>query len=214
MDITYLGLSSFKVKGKSATLVTDPYDSNTVGLKFPKTKADIVTVSHDHSDHNAVGSMDGESFVISGPGEYEVSGVFVQGFESYHDESQGTERGKNTIYHIQMDDVNLLHLGDLGHMLDSATLEELPDVDVLFVPVGGHFTINAEVANTLVNEIEPSIVIPMHYLTPQLNQQVFGVLAPVSTFLSEVGKPGVTPVAKLIVKPTTLPVETDVVVFE
>src|SRR5689334_15455366 len=104
MEITNLGHASFRLKGKSTTLVTDPYDSEAVGLKFPKhISADIVTISHNHPDHNASGQIEGSPYVIHGPGEYEIKGVGIVGISTYHDGSQGSERGKNTIYHIEMD---------------------------------------------------------------------------------------------------------------
>lgn len=214
MDITYFGLSSFRLRGKNATVVCDPFKPEMVGLKFPKTKADIVTVSHDHDDHNAVDRVEEGAFVVRGPGEYEIKGVVIEGFSTYHDEEQGAQRGKNTIYHMQIEGVNVLHLGDLGHMLSSELMEAIPRVDVLMTPVGGHYSLDAATAVKLINELEPAIVIPMHYHTPGLNQEAFGVLAPLDMFLKEMGKEAVAPTNKLSVKAGKLPLETEVVVME
>lgn len=214
MDITYFGHSSFRLRGKTATVVTDPYSAD-IGLKFPRhIEADIVTVSHDHRDHNAVEQIEGNPFVIRGPGEYEIKGIGVVGFSVFHDEQKGALRGKNTIYRIEVDGVSIVHLGDLGHMLTSEEVEALDGVNVLMVPVGGLHTIDAAKASHLINEIEPSIVIPMHYGRPELNQKIFSTLAPLSVFLKEIGKESIAPIPKLAISKDKLPAEMQVVVFE
>jgi L-ascorbate metabolism protein UlaG (beta-lactamase superfamily) len=214
MDITYLGHSSFRIRGKSATVVTDPFD-NSVGLKFPKkVEADIVTLSHDHEDHNAVSQLEGSPFVVRGAGEYEVKGVGIVGVSVFHDEKKGEERGRNTIYRIEVDGVSIVHLGDLGHTLTSSQVDDLDGVNILLVPTGGIYTIDASQAVQVVNDIEPSIVIPMHYGRTELNQKVFGQLQPVSDFLKEIGKADVVPQAKLTVTKDKLPAEMQVVVLE
>lgn len=146
------------------TIVTDPYDKE-IGVRLPKTSADIVTVSHDHYDHNKIKEVQGEPFVISGPGEYEVKGVFVHGLTSFHDKQEGKERGTNTIYAIKLleEEITIAHLGDLGHTLSNEQLEHLENVDVLLIPVGGKYTIDAKEAVEVINQIEPRMVIPMHY---------------------------------------------------
>lgn len=215
MEITYLGHSSFKLRGKTVTVVTDPYDASMVGIKFPKhTSADIVTVSHDHNDHNAVTAVEGSPFVVAGPGEYEVKGVGIVGIGVFHDEVRGVKRGKNTIYRIELDGTSIVHLGDLGHTLTSDQVDSLDGVDVLLVPVGGVYTIDAKVARELVSAIEPSIVIPMHYNREGLDQKTFGTLAPVSSFLKEIGKEGVSPVPKFTISKDKLPEELQVVVLQ
>lgn len=186
MDITYLGHSSFKLKGKTATLVTDPYDKY-IGFKFPTTEANIVTISHNHDDHNKVEAVTGVKKVINGPGEYEVMDVSILGFGAYHDAKKGEERGVNTIYVIEMDGLRLCHLGDLGHALSDELVENLGDIDILMIPVGGTYTIDAKEAVSVVQAIEPSIVIPMHYNVSGLSQEVFAKLTPVEDFLKEVG---------------------------
>lgn len=218
MDIFPLGHSSFKIRGKAVTIVTDPYLPDMVGLKFPKNiEADIVTVSHDHEDHAAVGEVSGvgdHSYIVRGPGEYEIKGAHVRGISTFHDNEKGAKRGRNTIYHIELDGVRFTHLGDLGHTLSAGDLEELGDVDILFIPVGGTFTIDAKQAVEIVNEIEPSIVIPMHYNRSGLNPKNFSELTPVSHFLKEMGKEGIAPQQKLNITKDKLPEEMQIVILE
>lgn len=213
MDITYLGHSSFKLRGKHVTVVTDPFGSM-VGLPFPKhASADIVTISHDHEDHNAVGVVEGNPFVVAGPGEYEIKGVGIVGIGVFHDETGGTKRGKNTMYRIELDGMSVVHLGDLGHELSSIQVDSLDGVDILFVPVGGIYTIDAAGAAKLVSEVEPSMVIPMHYNRPGLDQKAFGSLTGVDVFLKEMGKTDVAPQPKLSVTKEKLPEEMQVIVL-
>src|SRR3990167_7176599 len=193
MEIIYLGHSSFKLRGKSTTLVTDPYGAG-IGIKFPKhTSADIVTISHDHDDHNNAEVVEGSPFVVRGPGEYEVKGVGIVGISVYHDDANGEKRGKNTIYRIEIDGLSIIHLGDLGHTLSNDQVDATNGVDVLLIPVGGLFTIDAKAAAEIVSAIEPSIVIPMHYNRSGLDQKTFGSLTTVTTFLKEMGKEDVVP---------------------
>lgn len=187
MDIYYLGHSSFKIKGKNTTLITDPFSEKMTGLKFPKSEADIVTISHNHEDHNQADMVSGNPYVVSNPGEYEVKGVSVFGIGAFHDTKEGEEKGKNTIFIIEMDKIRICHLGDLGHKLDEKELEEVDGVDILMIPVGGSVTVNSSEAMEVVTQIEPKIVLPMHYNEEGLNQQIFGDLAPLSAFLKEAG---------------------------
>lgn len=213
MDIKYLGHSSFRLRGKTASLVTDPFNSKMVGLKYPKVKADIVTVSHDHKDHNSSDFVKGVKKTVSGPGEYEISGVSILGFPTYHDNKKGEKRGKNTVYLIEMDKVRLVHLGDLGHKLSEKLVEQLGDVDVLMVPVGGEFTINYQQAAEIVRTIEPKLVLPMHYLLPNMNKSNFGKLSKVEPFVKEMGLP-VRKEKKLTVRGLSLAEEQKVVLLE
>ena len=187
MIITYIGHSCFKIQDKSGsdgvTVVTDPFDKK-VGFKAPNFEADIVTVSHDHYDHNNAGSIRGKPFIIDCAGEYDKKNVAVQGIDSYHDAKDGTERGKNIIYRIDIDDMSVAHLGDLGHILDTKQLERLEGTDILLIPVGGNYTIDAKKAAEVVGQIEPRIVIPMHYNVKGL--KVDG-LEGVDKFVKEIG---------------------------
>lgn len=215
MEITSLGLSSFKLRGKQATVVTDPYDTKAVGLKFPKNvEADVITVSHNHPDHNEISAVGGKPFVISGPGEYEIKGVMVIGVATFHDENQGADRGKNTIYRIEIDGVKVGHLGDLGHVLSSAQVDSLNGVDVLFVPVGGVYSLDPVKAAQVISDLDPRIVIPMHYHTEGLDVKTYGALSPVSAFLKQMNKETVVPVSKLSVSKDKFAPEMQVVVIE
>jgi L-ascorbate metabolism protein UlaG (beta-lactamase superfamily) len=187
MDITHLGHSSFMLKGKTATVVTDPFDPKKVGIKYPKVSADIVTVSHDHDDHNNAAAVSDVKKVISGPGEYEINEVSIIGLSSYHDAKKGEDRGRNTIYVFEMDGVRLVHLGDLGHELTEKTVDEMGEVNVLMIPVGGVYTIDSKQASEVAKSIEANIVIPMHYKTAKKDEKTFGKLEGYDAFLSEVG---------------------------
>lgn len=199
MEITYLGHSSFRIKSKKATVVTDPFDSGMVGLKFPKVSADLITVSHDHKDHNRSDLVSGVKMVISEPGEYEVSEVSIIGIQTFHDNQEGKLRGKNTVYVFETEGLRLAHLGDLGHKLNDDVVEDLGTIDILMLPVGGVYTIGPTEASDIVRSIEPSIVIPMHYRVKGINNETFGKLSPLEDFLKDVGLP-VEESEKLVIK--------------
>jgi L-ascorbate metabolism protein UlaG (beta-lactamase superfamily) len=168
MIITWQGHSCFKIQDKigpeGVTVVTDPFTKE-VGLKTPNFEADIVTISHDHFDHNNAAALRGNPMVINCAGEYDFKGVLIEGIDSYHDEKNGAERGGNIMYRIEIDDISVAHLGDLGHILDNVQLEKLAGTDVLLIPVGGKYTIDAKKAVEVISQIEPRIIIPMHYKT-------------------------------------------------
>lgn len=187
MDITYLGHSSFKIKTKTATLITDPFDPKMVGLKYPQNESDIVTVSHAHGDHNATDKVTVAKKVIEGPGEYEVSGISVMGYSTFHDSKNGEERGKNTVYVIEAEGLRILHLGDLGHIPNEDVVDEIGDVDILMVPVGGFYTIGPKEATEIVTKLEPYFVIPMHYKAEGMNAELAEKLLPLEDFLKESG---------------------------
>ncbi len=185
-----------------------------MGFKFPKVEAEIVTISHDHQDHNQKELVGGKPYVIAGPGEYEVKGVSVFGLQTFHDESQGEKRGINTAYRIELEEISLCHLGDLGHSLSSNQLGELNGVDILFVPTGGVYTIGPKRAVEVITQIEPKIVVPMHYRAPeQKDNETFAQLSGVDEFLKEIGEE-VNPQPKLIVSRDQLPAEREVLVLE
>jgi L-ascorbate metabolism protein UlaG (beta-lactamase superfamily) len=168
MHITWLGHSCFKIQDKTGsdaiTIVTDPFDANT-GFKVPNFEADIVTVSHSHHDHNNADALRGKPFIINAAGEYDVKGISIEGIDSHHDEKEGAERGRNIIYWMEMEGIAIVHLGDLGHVLTDKQLEKIGKCDILMIPVGGKYTIDAKKAVEVINQIEPRIVIPMHYKT-------------------------------------------------
>lgn len=186
MFITWLGHSCFKIQNKigpdGITITTDPFDKST-GLKVPNFESDIITVSHDHADHNNVKALRGNPFIINTAGEYDVKGITIAGVETHHDAKKGSERGRNIVYRIEVDDVSVSHLGDLGHTLDNKHLELLVGTDILLIPVGGVYTIDAKTAVEIVSQIEPRIIIPMHYAVPGLKIKLDGV----EKFIKEMG---------------------------
>jgi len=204
MEITWLGHSCFKIKGKKVTIITDPYDDS-IGYTLGEQKADIVTVSHSHPGHCFAKGISGSPRVISGPGEYDVAGVLITGIKTFHDAVKGEERGKNIVYLFDIEDVRICHLGDLGHVLDAEKASGLSDVDILMVPVGGVSTIGASDAAEVTRLLEPKIVIPMHYKTEVLKFQ----LDSVDKFRKEMGvKTDIKPEPKLVIGKSGLPQET------
>lgn len=210
MQINYLGHSCFKIKSKDVVLVTDPFDKY-IGFSMPQTKADIVTISHEHKDHSCLTSIEGQPFVVKAPGEYEISGISIFGLSVFHDKVKGAERGRNTIYIIRAEEISLCHLGDLGHKLNDEQLEEVNGVDVLFIPVGGRYTIDPKEAVEVINQVEPKIIIPMHYKALGLDEKIFGQLADLEDFLKEIGAPETRQENKLVIAKTSLPEEAEVI---
>jgi L-ascorbate metabolism protein UlaG (beta-lactamase superfamily) len=209
MDITWLGHSCFRLKGSHATVITDPY-SPEIGYSMGKTNARIVTISHQHPGHSYARGVGGEPKIVERPGEYEIGGVLIIGISTFHDKEKGEKRSKNTVYLLEIDEVTVCHLGDLGHVLTGEQVEAIDDVDVLLLPVGGVATINASTAAEVVRQIEPKIVIPMHYKTPALKME----LDPVDKFLKEIGAKQVEPLPKLSVSKSNLPASTQVVLLD
>ncbi len=209
MEIFWMGQSCFKIKGKNTTLITDPFDPEMLGIKFPKTEAEIIIVSHQHRDHNFVDGITGSRFTVSSPGEYEIGGVGIIGVGTDHDSKNGEERGKNTIYQINVDGLTLCHLGDLGHKLNEDQREAMNGVDILMIPVGGVYTIDAEAAVEVVAQLEPRIILPMHYRIEGLKVELDGV----EKFLKAMGVENVAPIPKLVITKDKLPEEPQVVVL-
>jgi L-ascorbate metabolism protein UlaG (beta-lactamase superfamily) len=205
VDINWLGHSCFRIKGNQAVIITDPFPPD-LGYSLGKQTADIVTVSHQHPSHSYTEGIGGEPKIISGPGEYEISGVLIIGIATFHDSVRGQTRGKNTVYLIEIDGITICHLGDLGHVLTSEQVEEIGDIDVLLLPVGGVSTINAAMAAEVIRQLEPKVVIPMHYKTPSLKRE----LDPVEDFFKEMGVGQIEPRNKLSVSRTNLPPSTQV----
>ena len=197
MQIKYLGHSSFKIKGKTysgkdVVVITDPFKPEAVGkLKFPKQEAQIVTLSHADEDHSELENITGEAIkdfvVLDTPGEYEIKDLIINGIKSYHDTVQGAERGKNTIFIYDFEEARVMHLGDLGHKLTTEQLDLLEeDIDILIIPVGGEYTIDPKTATEVIEQIEPAIVIPMHYKTDAHNEN-YKNLKTIDDFISEIG---------------------------
>lgn len=211
MDITWYGLSCFRIREAGVTVVCDPYD-RTVGLQLPKVRADIVTVSHERPGHSGVERVTGEPKVLRGPGEYEVKSVFITGATTYHRRREGEAPERNVIFFFEFGDLTVGHLGDLGESPSQSEIEELNvgEVDVLFVPVGGGDTLDPTRAVEVIGLFEPRLVIPMHYQQPELKAPWANNLEPVDKFLRELGVS--TPEAQEMVKVTksSLPDETQV----
>jgi L-ascorbate metabolism protein UlaG (beta-lactamase superfamily) len=207
LDVTWLGQSCFRLRGRGAAVVTDPFPPS-LGPRL-RLEGNVVTVSHPHENHNHVQSVK-DAYVIEGPGEYEVSGVTVVGLPTFHDSRQGAEHGRNTVYVIELDDVRVCHLGDLGHALDDRALETIGNVDVLLVPVGGGRTLDGAKAAEVCRQVEPRYVVPMHFGHPALHTD----LAPVERFLKEMGVPESEAQSKLTVQASSAESETKVVVLE
>jgi len=209
MDINWLGHSCFRIRGRQAVIVTDPYPPN-LGYSLGKPTADIVTVSHQHPSHSYTQGVGGSPKLVTGPGEYEIRGVLIIGILTFHDDEGGKKMGKNTVYLMEIDGMTLCHLGDLGHALTAEQVEEIGDVDVLLLPVGGVSTISAPMAAGVIRQIEPKVVIPMHYKTPALNRE----LGTVDIFLKEMGIERIASQPKLTLTSSSLPISTQVFLLD
>lgn len=203
MDISWLGHSCFRINGRNGIVITDPYSPD-LGYSLGKPTAHIVTVSHQHPGHSYVQGVGGEPRLVTGPGEYEIGGILILGVATFHDDEKGQESGRNTTYVMEVDEVSICHLGDLGHTLTAGQIEEIDNVDVLLLPVGGMTTINAPVAAEVVRQLEPNVVIPMHYKTPALERE----LDPVERFLKEIGVKETESQPKLSLTRSSLPAST------
>ena len=211
MEIIWLGHSCFRLRGREAAIITDPCPKST-GYSIGRPTATAVTVSHDHPDHSNIAAVTGDPHVVRGPGEFEIAGVLIMGIRTYHDDVQGSELGRNIAYVLEVDDVRICHLGDIGHVPTSEQVEELSGVDVLLAPVGGGSTIDATAAAETVSLIGPKLVIPMHYKTPAAKAK----LEPLDRFLKEMGADGALSERqpKLTVTSSTLPEQTKVLILD
>lgn len=209
MEIYYYGHSCFKLKGNGATIITDPF-SPELGYQLGNPSANIVTVSHGHPGHSYTQAVADKPKIVSRPGEYEVSGVLIIGISTFHDGESGSIRGKNNIFVMEIDDISVCHLGDIGHSLSPAQMQEIDHVDILLIPVGGSTTIDAAVAAQVVRQLEPKIVIPMHY-KDQVSPRN---LEPVDRFLKEMGTAEIQPKAKLVVNRSNLPATTQIILMQ
>ncbi len=210
MTITWYGQSCFKIDTREAVLAIDPF-SKEIGLTPPRFHADVVLVTHSHPDHANAAAIPGSPMVISGAGEYEVKSVAIQGIPTFHDAASGAKRGPNIAFRIAAEGITVAHLGDFGEAaLREETLQALGDVDVLLIPVGGTYTIDAETAAEIVAQLGPRLVIPMHYHLPGLRVK----LEPVDEFLKAAGAKNAERLEKLNLKKKDLPeTETRIVVL-
>jgi len=209
MRIEWKGHACFLLNSaKGVRILTDPFNEG-VGYPLPNVEVDVVTVSHQHGDHNYTDSLPGKPAVVKGAGNHKVSGIEIKGVATYHDPEQGKKRGSNTVFVIKADGLNICHLGDLGHLLTPGQVSDIGQVDILFVPVGGFFTIDAKQACEVVQQLGPALVLPMHY---KLDQRVTLPIAPVDEFLGLFSK--VERRTVLDIDKSSLPAETEVVLLE
>jgi L-ascorbate metabolism protein UlaG (beta-lactamase superfamily) len=188
MKIKWKGHACFFIECSGKIIVTDPF-ADSYGYPPLRERADLVTVSHDHNDHNAWQNLSGNPLVINQAGDFDLGEISIQGVASYHDQKQGALRGRNIIYRIKAEGLTLAHLGDLGHILSPAQVEALGKIDILLLPVGGTYTIDAEQAGQVLEQIGPAIVIPMHFKTPAIKLPIAPVEAFISKFARVVKKP-------------------------
>ena len=181
MRIKWLGQSCFLITNKRCiNILTDPFD-DTLGYKMTKEKINIITISHEHYDHNNTMGIKGKPVVLKGSVNRDTHKMIFKGISSYHDSVYGKHRGKNTIFVIKTDEMVLCHLGDLGHLLENVQLEEINQVDILFIPVGGYYTLNHIQADQVIEQLKPKIVLPMHYKTDAIKWSI----DPLSFFLEK-----------------------------
>ncbi len=170
MEVKWYGHASFLITtDQGIKIITDPYEPGAYGGGISygpiPDEADIVTVSHDHADHNYVEGLPGKPQVIKGAGRHEAKGIIFEGLPTYHDSSKGSERGDNTIFTFIADGIKVCHLGDLGHLLTDKEINALGQIDVLFIPVGGFYTIDPKEATTVAGQLRPKLIIPIHFKT-------------------------------------------------
>ena len=208
MEITWYGRACFRLRGRDATVITDPCPPST-GFVAGRHDVELLTISHDHADHSYTRSINA-AMTLTRPGEYEVRELLVTAVGSYHDGSGGRERGRNTIFSVEVDGIHICHLGDLGHLLTEEQLSDLRHVDVLLVPIGGRSTITPSEAAEVVTQLGAKLVIPMHFATDGASTDL---LRP-EEFLREMAVTEPIRQPKAVVTPSSLPDETQVVLLE
>jgi L-ascorbate metabolism protein UlaG (beta-lactamase superfamily) len=197
-----------------ATVVTDPYDHREIGYEPLKLKGDIVTISHNTPGHNFASAVKGDPYLIDGPGEFEIGGIFVTGIQTNGHSKKDPNEIRNTLYLFDFNGINVVHLGDLNRVPTQTEVEDFGPVHIALVPVGGGGSLTAIKATEVISLLEPNIVIPMHYATPATGNTTLK-LDPLSKFLKEMGlgAPEVQPSLK-IPNTSSLPEETKVVVLD
>lgn len=215
MKVKWYGHAAFLLTSdKGIKIIIDPYESGAYGgqLSYGKIKdeADIVLTTHDHADHNETKSLTGSPQIVKGSGTKNIKGISIKGIPTFHDPSKGKERGENTIFILTVDEMNICHVGDLGHVLEEKELREIGSIDILMIPVGGFFTIDAKEATLVAEQIKPRVLIPMHFKTPKCGFPI----APVEDFLK--GKTNFRKAGSSEISFTkeTLPREMEIVVLD
>jgi len=215
MKIKWYGHAAFMfTSDQGVKIITDPYESGGYGGQLSygqiKDQADIVSISHDHADHNDIKNLPGSPEIVKSSGSQTAKGISIKGIPTYHDSSRGSERGVNTVFTFSIDGMKICHLGDLGHILDKKDLSEIGPVDILLIPVGGYFTIDSKEATRVAEQIKPRVLIPMHFKTDKCGFPI----APVEDFLK--GKPNQKrlKVSEVAFQKKTLPQQTEIMVLE
>ncbi len=209
MEITWLGHGCVRLKNRDTTIIVDPFNAAT-GYSTRFGEADVVTISHDHEAHNNAEAVPGKRLVIKGPGEYEVAGVLITGVRTFHDARRGADRGSNTAFVFEMDEVRVCHLGDIGHIPTPDQVSAMNGADVLLLPVGGHTTIDGAAAAEVISLLEPRLAVPLHYRTEVSKDD----LDSLEMFLRQMGVSAPQPVGKLTVAKTSLPLEMTLAVLD
>jgi L-ascorbate metabolism protein UlaG (beta-lactamase superfamily) len=209
VELTWLGHSCFRIKGRDVTLLTDPFESS-LGLSLGRQSADIVTVSHDSPHHNAAAHVSGSPRVLRGPGEYEIGGVMVSGVATAGEKLPEGKHGRNTAFAISIDEMTVCHLGDLGKTLTAEQIEALKDPDVLLIPVGGGCTLAPAEVTEVVSQLEPKLVVPMHYAQPGVSIP----LESIERFCREMAIEDIRSQPKLTLTRSGVPDETTIVILE
>lgn len=212
MEITWYGLSCFRLRERGVVAICDPYSKEATGLSLPKVRADLVTISHDSSGHNHTSGITGDPKILQGPGDYEVKNVMVTGLPTSRNGKDGNDTG-NVAYFLDFDGFTIGHLGDLGKTPAQRQVEELGDIDVLLVPVSGAHTLDVSRIAEVISLLDPRIVVPMHYQHTGLGGSLADSLEPVDRFLKELGISDPDEVDTLKVTKSGLPEETRVVLL-
>lgn len=216
MEIFWHGQSCFEIKvslnqNEQKTIIIDPFSPEYIGLKIPSLIADILLITHQHDDHNNVKAVKGKFLLIDRPGEYEANGVFIQGIPASHGNASKEDLGEITIYTIEAEGIKLCHLSDLNQdELTPEQVEAIGDVDILMIPIGGGYTIDSATAPKIINQIEPKIVIPMHYMLPGLKAN----FKDVDSFLKAMGQEKIEPQTSFKIKKQGLPAEIKIAVLK
>ena len=214
MDLTWLGHACFRLRGRDVTILTDPYEADGWGYPPLSGSADVVTISTDHPHHAGLSGIEGRPRVLRGPGEYEIGGALIWGVRTLRRKNDGGQPSpKNTAFVIQLEELTVCHLGDLADApLSPEELSRIKDADVLLVPVGGNCTINASQAAMVVAQVEPKLIVPMHYATEETRGHL--ALDEIERFCKELGASDASPRPRLSITPTSLPNEPTVVLLE
>jgi L-ascorbate metabolism protein UlaG (beta-lactamase superfamily) len=210
-ELTWLGHACFRLRGRDVAIVLDPVGRH-LGYDISRVRADIVTISHDHPGHNNSEAIKGVLTRIDGPGEYEIKDVFITGIRTYHDNARGAQLGHNTVFVVYLEEMTFCHLGDLGHTLTSDQLDQIGNIDVLMVPVGGQ-SLPVATAVEVISQIEPGIVVPMHYASGNAAGAPPPGLETLEKFSREMGLHEPTVRDRLVVRRADIPEDTQVVVL-